>query len=122
MGLTTLKVLAGEVAIATAELTGNGNRTLALDETDDRGHRVLRRSLDTHMNVIRHHMPFNDPALFLTRQFMEDRTQFATNLAKQLVPTSFGYEDDVVLAIPARMSRRRTECARQVWLVGKGGT
>jgi hypothetical protein len=48
-------------------------------------------------------MPFNDPALFLTRQFMEDRTQFATNLAKQLVPTSFGYEDDVVLTIPARM-------------------
>ena len=41
---TSPKVLAGEVAIATAELTGNGNRTLALKETDDRGKVALSTS------------------------------------------------------------------------------
>jgi len=43
---------------------------------------------------------------------MKDRTEFATNLAEQLVTASFGYEHDVVLAIPARMSRRRTDIDR----------
>ena len=38
-GITTSpEVLAREVAVATAKLTGNGDRTLSLDETDDRCH------------------------------------------------------------------------------------
>jgi hypothetical protein len=45
-------------------------------------------------------VPFNDPALFLTRQLMKDRAEFATNLPKQLVTTAFGDKDDMVLAIP----------------------
>jgi len=36
---------------------------------------------------------------------MEDWTELATNLSKQLVTTSLGDKDDMALAIPTRMSQ-----------------
>jgi len=73
---------------------------------------VLWRNLDAHVNLIRHDMALDDTALFLTRQLMENRAEFTMNLPKQLVSASLGDKDDVVLAIPARMSRRRTDIDR----------
>jgi hypothetical protein len=90
-------------AITTPKLAGNGNRTFALDKADDRRHGVFGRPLDTHMDVIGHHMAFDDPAFLLPGQLMEDWTELTTNLPKQLLTAPFRNKHDVIFAISARM-------------------
>jgi hypothetical protein len=41
------------------------NRALALDEPDHLRHRVLRRDLQHHVNVVGHKVTLFNPALFL---------------------------------------------------------
>jgi hypothetical protein len=49
-------------------------RTLALQESDHRRHRVLRRYLDTDIHVVRHQVSFYDPT-FLLRQGVKNLAQ-----------------------------------------------
>jgi hypothetical protein len=97
------EVLTGEVALPTAQLAGDGDRTFPFEETDDRRHRIRGRNLDTYMHVIWHHGAFQDTAFLLAGQRVKDRSQGFTNMAKQGFPVSLRDEDNVVLAIPTRM-------------------
>ena len=97
-------MLAGEVPLFALQ-PDNGNRTLALDKPDHRGHCVFRWNRNAEVHVIRHRMTLNDLALFLTCQFVKDRTEFFPNVAKQLLASSFGHKYEVVFAIPLRVGQ-----------------
>jgi hypothetical protein len=66
--------LATEVSFLPSQ-PGHRNCTLALQESDHRRHRVLRRYLDTHRQVVRHQVSFYDPTFLLLRQGMENLAQ-----------------------------------------------
>src|SRR5262245_7793167 len=60
------EMLAREVLQLPPKLPGNRHGTLALQETDDRGHRMLGRDLDTHVDMICQQMALHDPTLLLS--------------------------------------------------------
>ena len=62
---------------------------------------MFGRHLDAHMNVIRHHMAFDDPTFLLPGQLMENRSELTTNLPKQLLTAAFGDKHHMVLALCA---------------------
>ena len=93
------EMLAREVAFLAAQ-TGEGNGALPLQKPDHGRYRVLGWNRDTHMHVIWHQVALKNLALFLASQRVEDRTQVPTRLAEDGSPTSLGYEDHVVLAVP----------------------
>src|SRR6516225_6108271 len=68
------EVLAREVPLPTAQ-SSHSNRTLPLQEPDHRSHRVLRRNRNAHMHMVRPQMPFDNLALFLPGQSVEDLPQ-----------------------------------------------
>ena len=51
---------------------------------------------DTHVHMVRHQMAFNDLALLLPSQRVEDCTQLPTRLAEDGFAASLGYEHNVV--------------------------
>ena len=53
--------------------------------------------------MIRHQMPFDNLALLLPGQRMENRAQMLTRLPENYFAPSLGHENDVVLAVPFRM-------------------
>src|SRR5215468_6673033 len=106
---TRPKVLAREIAIMAPKLAGDGNRTFAREKPNDRCHRMLGRDLDAPMHMIWHHMSLDDAAFLLAGQLMKDWPELTTNLPKQLLPATFGYKDNMVLAMPARMRQALIE-------------
>src|SRR5215470_2437817 len=77
------EVLTREITLPAAQ-AGHRDRALPLEKADHRGHRVLRGNSDAHMHMVRHQVPFDDLALFLTCQRMEDFSQLPTRLTKAL--------------------------------------
>ncbi len=65
---------------------------------------MLGRYLDEHVNMIAHHMTFNDGAVFLLGQFVEDRSKKLSDLAIEFLFTVFGDEDHMILAVPLGMT------------------
>src|SRR5215472_722449 len=63
------EMLAREVLLAATQ-SSHGNR--ALQEPDDRGHRVLRRNRNAHRHMVRPQMPFEDLTFLLPGQSMEN--------------------------------------------------
>ena len=61
---------------------------------------MFGRNRDAHVNLVRHQMAFDNLALFLPRQGVEDRTQLPARLAEDGFPTPFGHEHDMILAVP----------------------
>src|SRR5499425_3408893 len=82
------EVLTREITLPAAQ-AGHRDRALPLEKADHRGHRVLRGNSDAHMHMVRHQVPFDDLALFLTCQRMEDFSQLPTRLTKEHFATSF---------------------------------
>jgi len=64
---------------------------------------VLGRNRDAHVHMVRHQVSFDNLALLLPSQRVEDRTQFSTRLAEDHFSTPFGYEHNMVLAVPFGM-------------------
>ena len=58
---------------------------------------------DAHMHMIRHQVPFDNLAFLLFRERMEDRHHLLTRLAEDHLPSSFGNEYHMVLAVPLGM-------------------
>ena len=85
--------------------SSNGNRALALDESNHRSDCVLGRDGDAHMHVIRHQMTFNDLAFFLPGQFVQDRAKLLANFPIERLAAIFGDENDVIFAIPLRVGQ-----------------
>jgi len=67
-------MLLGEIALLAAKLSSHGDGALPFEKTNPRSHRVLRRNHNTHMNMIREQMPFQNLVLFLLGLGMENTT------------------------------------------------
>src|ERR1700674_365987 len=93
------EMLAGEVSLFTGQ-AGDGDGTFPFQKSDHRRHRVLRWNRDAHVNMVWHQVSLNDLALLLFGQGVEDCAQLPTRLAKDGLPSSFGHEHNVVLAVP----------------------
>jgi hypothetical protein len=50
--------------------------------------------------VVRHQVPFDNLALFLPSQRMENRTQLPTRMAEDGFSPPLGHEHNVILAVP----------------------
>src|ERR1043166_4563191 len=93
----------GKVLLLPPKLASNGHGTLAFQEANDRGHRMLGRDLHTHVDMIGQQMPFHDPTFFLPSEFMKDPPQARADLAIDRFAPILGHEHHVLLALPARM-------------------
>ena len=60
---------------------------------------MLRGNRDTHMHVVRQQMPFENLALLLPGQSMEDFSQMTTNLPEKNLSPSLGHEHHMVFAV-----------------------
>ena len=96
------EVLAREVSFFTAH-AGNSDGTLPFQKPDHRSYRVLGWNGDAHVHMVWHQMPLNDLAFLLLGQRVEDRTQLPTSWAKYCLPSPFGHEYDMILAVPFGM-------------------
>ena len=61
----------------------NGNCACPLQKPDHRSHRVLGGNSDTHVHMVQHQMPFENPPFLLLGQRMEHLAQMAAHLPKQ---------------------------------------
>jgi hypothetical protein len=74
-------VFSREVSLLAAQ-SGYGDGALPFQKPDHRGHRVLGRNRDTHMDLIRHQMSIQNFAFFLPGQCVEDFSQVPARLSK----------------------------------------
>jgi hypothetical protein len=95
-------MLASEVSLSTGQAR-DSDRALAFQKSDHRRHRVLRWNRDAHVNMVWHQVPLDDLTLILFGQGVEDWAQLPPRLAEDCLPSSFGHEHNVVLAVPFRM-------------------
>jgi hypothetical protein len=80
------------------------NGAFALDVADYLRHCVLRWNRNHHVHVIRHQVPFLNPALSLRGKTPEYFSQMLPQFHIQRSSSAFGYENDVVFAVPLRMA------------------
>src|SRR6516165_4600525 len=85
---TSPQMLAREVLLAAAQ-SSHGNRTLPLQEPNDRSHRVLRRNRNAHGYMVRPQMPLDDLTFLLPGQSMENLPQVHCDSSE--VPGGFGH-------------------------------
>jgi hypothetical protein len=57
-----------------------------------------------HVHVIGHHVPFEDLALLLLRQFVKHLPEVLLQLPVQRLSAALRYEDYVVFALPLRVA------------------
>lgn len=57
------------------------------------------------MNVINHHVTFNNATLLLSSQFVKDRAKLFSDLSKQDLTPILRNKDEMVLTIPPRMGQ-----------------
>jgi len=93
-------MLACKIALFASEFPRNGYCAFAFQETDHGGHRMLRRNLYAHMDMVRHQMSFQNPTFLLSRQFMEDRSKLLSDLPENNLSAPLGDKNHVILAIP----------------------
>ena len=74
--------------------------TLAFDIAHNLRYRILRWYRNQHMDMIRHKVPFDDLALFLSGQIPKNFTQVRTELFVQRLATALRYEHNMILALP----------------------
>jgi len=97
------KVLTHKVAPSLCVHPCKVNRTLAFDVPHYLRHRVLRRYLHQHVNMVRHQVPFQYPALPLLGQSVEDIPQIISQFPIQGLASTFWNKHHVVLALPFRV-------------------
>jgi len=97
------EVLAREVSDLAGELTGNRNGALAFQKPDYRGHGVLGRDGNEHMDVVRHGVAFENLTLLLLGQSVEDGSNSLANGPKEHFSSSFWDKHHVIFAIPFAM-------------------
>jgi hypothetical protein len=75
---------------------------LALQESNNRHHRVLGRYLDAHMHVVRHQVSLHDSTFLLQRQGVKNFAQLPAYRTIDGLPPSLGHEYSMVLKIQDR--------------------
>jgi hypothetical protein len=94
---------AGQVALPTTTLPCKGHRAFPFEEADHRGHRVRGWKLDTPLDMIQHHVTFNDAAVLLPSHCVEDRSKSFAHGPKPHLASPFGHKHHLILALPSRM-------------------
>src|ERR671924_1797010 len=89
-----------KVALSSTKLSSHGDGTLALDIPNHLGHRILRRNPDEHVDMILHHMPFQDGAPALPGQLTQHRPKKTPDLAIQRFLPSLRDKDHVIFTLP----------------------
>jgi len=82
------------------ELTRDSYGTFALQEPDDFRGFVLWGYLDEHMDVVSHEMAFQNFAIFLVGQLVEDAAEPRAYLTIQTPSSAFRDENKVVFTVP----------------------
>src|SRR5882762_8057469 len=85
-----------KVSLSSPKLSRHGDGTLALDRANHLGHRILRRNPDEHMDMVLHHMPFQDGAPALPRQLTQHRPKKPPDLAVQCFLPALWDKDHVI--------------------------
>ena len=70
------------------------------------------------MDMIRHQMPFLDPALLPSREIVKHLTQVPLDLAEQQLLSVLRRKHDVVLALPSRVIKMIELCFHHGLLEG----
>src|SRR5215471_3971369 len=89
-----------KVSLSPPKLSRNGDGTLALDIPNHLGHRILRRNADEHVDMILHHMPFQDGAAPLPGQLTQHRPKKTPDLTIQSFLAALRDKDHVIFTIP----------------------
>jgi hypothetical protein len=80
-------MLAPEILLSPTQ-SGNSDGTLPFQEPDHRSHRILGGNGQADVHMVRLQMPFDDLALLLPGQGMENLPQLAADSSKQHLPPS----------------------------------
>src|SRR5713101_5225189 len=103
-------MLARKVLHLPAKLPRDCQGTLAFQEPNHRGDRILGRDLYTPMDRVRQEMPRHDPTLLLSGQLVKDRAQTLTDLSVEGFATILRNEHHLRLAFPARVCQALPGC------------
>src|SRR5262249_49335675 len=87
------------------QLPVDPNRTLALQETDRKGHAVLGRDAQAQVDVVGHRMPFQQTDPPLTTKLPQDASDLTPQPSVEDFATVLGYDHHVVLAVPPDMGQ-----------------
>ena len=94
------EALSDEPALSFAVNSRKMDRALAFDVPNHLTDRIFRRYRQQHVNVVGHQVPLFDAAFSLLGQLLEYRAEMSLQLAIQRLPAVFGYENDVIFAVP----------------------
>src|SRR5215510_6992257 len=89
-----------KVSLSSTKLARNGDGTLALDRPNHLGYRILWWNPDEHVDMVLHHMSFQDGAPSLPGQLTQHRTKKAPDLAIQCFLPSLRDKHYMVFTIP----------------------
>src|ERR1700758_4753731 len=117
-GFASPRILAQKIPHLSVGILRDPYRTLPFHVSDDLCHRIFRRYRYQHMDVIRHQMPFLDPALLPSRQIVKHLTQMTLYLAEQKLLAVLRRKHDVVLALPGRVIKMIELCFHHGLLEG----
>jgi hypothetical protein len=98
------EVLTSKVPDTACKIPGNVDCALALYVTYDLSYRILWRDRDIHMDVISAQMSFQYLTLSLPGQLSDDLPKMSPNPTIQHLSAILGYPNNVVLAVPNRMT------------------
>ena len=80
--------------------------TFSFEEAHDMGDGILGRDFEEHVNVVGAGVGFEDLHFFLRSEEAEDFADLRSGVAVEHFLAVFGYNDDVILAIPDHMRLR----------------
>mgnify|MGYP001610670501 CR=1 FL=1 len=80
--------------------------TLSFEEAHDVGNRILWWDFEKHVDVVGAGIGFEDLHFFLGSEEAEDFADLRSGVAIEHLLSVFGYNDDVILAIPDHMTLR----------------
>jgi hypothetical protein len=89
-----------KVSLSSTQLASHSDGTLALAIPNHLGYRILWRNPDAHVDMVLHHMSFQDGAPSLPGQLTQHRTKKAPDLAIQGFLPSLRDKHYMVFTIP----------------------
>ena len=96
---TSPEMLAREIPLLAAQ-SGNSDGAFPFEKPDHGGYRVLGGNRDAHVHMIWHQVPFQNLALLLPSQRVENLPQMTARLPEDGFAPPLGHKHHVVVAVP----------------------
>jgi hypothetical protein len=96
-------MLARETLLHVQRFPVNLNRRFPFQVTYHHRHAKLRRYAQQHVDMIRHHMSFDQPDLLLSAQLLKQLAYPLTHMPKHRLAPVFGHDHYVILTFPFYM-------------------